>query len=212
VKKQVPIMFTREMMIANLAGIKTQTRRPLKIKNLEFLAPHGDDENDPSNWGYLNECGNSVTLDTMLPAQPGDILCARETMRVYDIIHTRKSHQIRVKYEADGAPSYWIDWPDRGLKELPKVGRCLSNGGPREFWRFKRPLTSVRVERIRDISGRDVLAEGVDNGKSNPTMGERWEEMQRVAFSEIWNAIYPGSWQRNDWVVVYEYARQEVNQ
>jgi hypothetical protein len=191
-------MFTREMMIANLNGTKWQTRRPLKIKNLEFLAPHGDDENDPSNWGYLDEYGEAVTLDTMLPAQPGDIMCARETMRVVKVGFIGAF--VKLKYEADGHETELVDWPSR-LKEKPTVGKCLSNGGPREFWRFKRPLTGVRIERIQSISEADAIAEGVERDHEVPIN-------PIDTFRDLWDSTYPGSWGRNDWVIVYEYERQ----
>ncbi len=53
----------------------------------------------------------------------------------------------------------------------------------------RKTVTDVRVERLQEIDGHSVLAEGVDNGKSNPTMKKRWENMQRMAFLELWNGI-----------------------
>ena len=61
---------------------------------------------------------------------------------------------------------------------------------PREAARIFLRVTNVRVERLQDVDGRGVLAEGVDNGHSNPQMGQRWENMQRMIFSKVWNNCY----------------------
>jgi hypothetical protein len=80
-------------------------------------------------------------------------------------------------------------------KNLPSIHM------PRRLSRITLEITDVRVERLNDISGHDVLAEGVDNGSSNPTMGVRWENMQKIAFAKLWNSINgPDSWQANPWV------------
>jgi hypothetical protein len=79
---------------------------------------------------------------------------------------------------------------------------------PRWASRLALQITGIRAERVQDISGRDVLAEGVDNGKSNPTMGQRWENMQKMAYAELWDAINAKRghfWASNPWVWVIEF-------
>jgi len=81
---------------------------------------------------------------------------------------------------------------------------------PRWASRITLEITGIRVERLQEITGRDVLAEGVDNGKSNPTMGVRWENMQRMAFEQVWNAINAKrgyGWAVNPWVWVIAFRR-----
>jgi hypothetical protein len=79
---------------------------------------------------------------------------------------------------------------------------------PRWASRITLEITGVRVERLQDISGNDVLAEGVDNGKSNTAMGKSWESMQRMAYADLWERINgPGSWSLNPWVWVIEFRR-----
>ena len=75
-------------------------------------------------------------------------------------------------------------------------------------------ITYLGVERLQDISGADIFAEGIDNGKSNPTMGKRWENMQRMVYEEHWNNLHAGKpgvqWADNPFVWVVKYERSEV--
>ena len=72
-------------------------------------------------------------------------------------------------------------------------------------------IVSVRVERVKEISGPDCIAEGVkkltraDDGP--PLEGNPWRE-QKAAFRALWESIHgPGSWERNDWCWVIEFRR-----
>lgn len=86
--------------------------------------------------------------------------------------------------------------------------KCTGIHMPRWASRITLEVTGVRVERLQNISGRDVLAEGVDNGKSNPTMGMRWENMQLMAFEGLWVSINGAqSWEDSPWVWVVEFRR-----
>lgn len=87
---------------------------------------------------------------------------------------------------------------------------------PKEAARIFLKVTDVRVERLQMMNGKDVLKEGVDNGSSNPTMGYRFDVMQRMAFKDLWNSTiktadldkYGGD--ANPWVWVIEFERVEV--
>lgn len=84
---------------------------------------------------------------------------------------------------------------------------------PREAARIFLRVTDVRVERLQKIDGHGVLAEGVDNGHSNPAMGKRWENMQLMAFPALWDStIKPAArdlygWDANPWVWVIEFEQ-----
>ncbi|WP_337025217.1 hypothetical protein [Pantoea anthophila] len=69
---------------------------------------------------------------------------------------------------------------------------------PRWASRITLEITGVRVERLQDISGADMQAEGM-----------RWRE----EFPCLWEAIYGAdSWQANPWVWVVEFKRMEVQE
>ena len=108
-------------------------------------------------------------------------------------------------------PSSFIPFCTRILKQEPaeKFYKELDEQGI-EYTRIFLRVTGVRVERLQEITGRSVLAEGVDNGKSNPTMGDRWENMQRMAFEVLWDSVYSSrgyGWEQNPWVEVTEFER-----
>lgn len=71
---------------------------------------------------------------------------------------------------------------------------------PRWASRITLEITDVRVERIIDITSADCVVEGYP-----PT--ERGEEPAKSRFAKSWNATYPGSWDRNDWVWAIEFRR-----
>lgn len=61
-------------------------------------------------------------------------------------------------------------------------------------------ITKVGVEKIQDITGEDVLAEGV--------VCDVPHTVYRDHFIDLWDSIYgQGAWGRNDWVWVYEFKK-----
>ena len=75
-------------------------------------------------------------------------------------------------------------------------------------------VTAVRVERIQDISEEDAMTEGIeehDGYFDNQLLCQVAKGMNttidspRVMFACLWDSIYLGSWERNDWVWVYEF-------
>lgn len=83
---------------------------------------------------------------------------------------------------------------------------------PKEAARIWLKVTNVRVERLQDISGEDLIKEGIDFFQSNYV---------RVAFNEfknIWNSTIKKSdidrygWDASPWVWVIEFERCEKTQ
>ena len=69
-------------------------------------------------------------------------------------------------------------------------------------------VTGVRCERVQEISSYDAVAEGVEPTKGLHHVGDMstWSLM---AFKELWQSLYPGSWERNEFVWVYSFKRVE---
>jgi hypothetical protein len=224
-----PIFFSGPMVRALLAGTKTQTRRIVKVRGLDYIAGSGADRNDPGNWGYEDDNGDWATLalgkesfsDYLIPCPygqggVGDRLWVRETMRTIRCRTVNGQFQIRVRYEADGETSEWITVPDRLMskpraKPAFEIGKSLAYGGFREAWRIALAITSVRVERLQEISDADANAEGVeiDGGYfKNYVRGEFDLSTARGSFHSLWNRINGvASWGANPWVWVVEFKR-----
>ena len=182
-----PILFNTEMVRAILEGRKTVTRRAVKPQPESRPTPMKKDSCWP---GCFAIQGTAKVIRP--PYQPGDTLWVRETWA--------KSMAGTFMYQADDKAIMVERW-------RPSIHM------PREAARLFLRVTGVRVERLKDIDGHGILKEGIDNGKSNPAMGTRWENMQSMAFAELWNStLKPADlplygWAANPWVWVIEFER-----
>lgn len=187
-----PILFNTEMVQAILDGRKTCTRRIVK-----GAIP------DDAMWGYTMftpkgciSC-RGVYADGYgegfykLPYQPGDILYVRETWCKGSWMNEKE----RYYYKADDNDFHCVWHPSIHM--------------PKEAARIWLKVTDVRVERLQEISGEDLIKEGIDFFRSNYV---------RVAFDEyknIWNSTIKKSdidrygWDANPWVWVIEFERCE---
>ena len=182
-----PILFNTEEVRALLDGRKTVTRRVVKPQ------PNGTFD---QHWGGFYQDNEWVLLKQ--PYRPGDILYVRETWA--ESSDWYEDNYPGYEYKADYPNSDGWGW-------RPSIHM------PREAARIFLRVTDVRVERLQDVDGRGILAEGVDNGSSNPSMGKRFENMQRMAFENLWDStIKPADrerygWAANPWVWVIEFER-----
>lgn len=182
-----PILFNTEMVRAILDGRKTVTRRVVKPQPESRPTPMKKDSCWP---GCFAIQGTAKVIRP--PYQPGDTLWVRETWA--------KSMAGTFMYQADDKAIMVERW-------RPSIHM------PREAARLFLRVTGVRVERLKDIDGHGILKEGIDNGKSNPAMGTRWENMQSMAFAELWNSTLKSAdlplygWAANPSVWVIEFER-----
>ena len=182
-----PILFNTEMVRAILDDRKSVTRRVVKPQPESRPTPMKKDSCWP---GCFAIQGTAKVIRP--PYQPGDTLWVRETWA--------KSMAGTFMYQADDKAIMVDRW-------RPSIHM------PREAARLFLRVTGVRVERLKDIDGHGILKEGIDNGKSNPAMGTRWENMQSMAFAELWNSTLKSAdlplygWEANPWVWVIEFER-----
>lgn len=210
--KFYPIQFSTEMVQAIPDDRKTKTRRTKGLKAINEF---------PDEWEFIGEIlGNYKQrsaqvfrfqhkedrdiVDIPCPyGQSGDVLWVRETWNKCDGIPYYKSdYKSLPDYIKNGIKSGHFSFEDCEWK--PSI--YMPKAACRLFLKIK----SICVERLQDITGDDILCEGVDNGKSNKAMGVRWENMQRIAFEELWNKINgQESWKANPYVWVIEFERIE---
>lgn len=232
--KAKPILFNTEMVRAILDGRKTVTRRAVKLKysntHLEMRTDkYGTrlieiQNEDPGVTVIKNPDGTTTHkllayIERMPLYRPGDILYVRETWGIsnFDIdeqaVHivykagNEKENCQKITIPKDKFERLYNNYSESEPDWHPSIHM------PKEAARIFLRVTGVRVERLQDIDGRGILAEGMDNGHSNPTMGRRWENMQRMAFSALWNSTIKKKdldkygWGANPWVWVIEFER-----
>lgn len=160
--KEKPIIFSGLMVREILAGRKMQTRHVVKMQGIDYGGCGGKDSpewDDPRNWGYEHEDGTWSMLqpggkeDHQIPCPygaVGDRLWVREAWRRPNVnTGTKISTRSAIIYRAT------FDYHD-GFGE----GWRPSIHMPRWASRITLEITGLRVERLRSITSRDVVAEG----------------------------------------------------
>lgn len=196
-----PLLMQGPLVRATLAGLKTQTRRPIKKEALPYTGYKWAEclckEIDPSD----TPC---VTCAMRFPGIPeaGDRLWVRETWTA--AMHDPKG-PADCLYRADD---------NRGVEDLAEAKWTPSIHMPRWACRLVLPLVSVRVERVQDINEEDAKAEGLRRTENGWTDGANGYDVTsaRAAFQELWASIYgQASWDANPWVWVAEWKEIEVS-
>lgn len=225
------MLFSAAMVRAILDGRKTQTRRVMRTQ------PSWDP--DRACWRYESSkctaswsgprplaCASLIANDDCPYGVPGDRLWVRETFMPWS----------QSSYECDE----WESWRDAQNRPTDmRAGRTPdvieyratseSEGPwwpaihmPREASRILLEVTSVRVERLQDITPADILAEGVVlRAHHDALLGKcpisAFDERLYVDLMSLWrsgwdgiNGARPGcSWAANPWVWVVGFRRVE---
>lgn len=182
--KDRPILFSGPMVRAILEGRKTQTRRPVKPQpeyreNAALPGQYGTFAK--GGWNIDHPTGMASFVETCPHGRPRDRLWVRET---WGISGTGPY------YRADTIQPETVNYAWKPSIHMPRWASRLTL-----------EITKVRVERIRDISPDDLEKEGfeIPDGIS--------VDQVMSTFCMSWHSIYPGSWERNDWVWVVEFRR-----
>lgn len=200
-----PILFNTEMVRAILVGMKTCTRRVVKLPKNMSGRPVG--KNGDIGFMYLGGIKRP-------PYQQGDILYVRETWfyehhmedrtaGVPNLPSERYSH--RFVYKADN-PDYPVNI---GVGES---GWHPSIHMPKEAARIWLKVTGVRVERLQDITEEGAEKEGCEESVDAET---KFRTSAILNFYEVWNSTIKKSdldrygWKANPWVWVIEFERCE---
>lgn len=178
--RELPILFSTEMVQAILAGRKTMTRRSTKLK---YINEH------PDNWNLAleEECmyykspiylfENDETLEVIevqYKAEPGDILYVREN------------------WQPDGADIlFQADNNFTAGKWKPSIHL------PKSASRIWLQIESINIERLQNITNSDALSEGIEDNK------RFWP---KSTFMKLWERINGfDSWNLNHWVWVISF-------
>lgn len=213
--KERPISYSPPMVRARNVALKKQTRRIMKNQPDEEWKPFGyDDLHAFDKHGELTErvngwgpCSEDGLQGYNCPyGKPGDRLWVREAWRTVhqaDALpprHLTAAHSIWYEADAPHQPGYGKYRPSMFM--------------PRWASRGLDQITSVRVERLQDISEADALAEGVDLKTKHVYQTTHSQTRQLLladptakrAYERLWESMNgPGSWAANPWVWVIEF-------
>lgn len=223
--KERPILFSGPMVLAILEGRKTQTRRivkPQPFENGRLFGPelyqpveydrHGEMVPGKSIYGAYSEDGE---WGVKCPyGAPGDRLWVKETFFVDTAMKKIGSSMMDdLYYRADGECCQQI--PECACAEVGKPKWRPSIHMPRWASRITLEVTSVRIERLQEISEQDAMAEGAKKFKGKYHFLDSWEgELEKTpqaAFRKLWNQINgPDAWDQNPWVWVVEFKRVDA--
>lgn len=192
--KERPILFSSPMVRAILEGRKTQTRRVVTAKYPKQLSiPIEKTVRVEVNSVGLFRCVSSDFpnggVRYPFPDCPygkvGDRLWVRETWLVAEDMHS------------DATPYYKADGEDIPGPWRPSIFM------PRKLSRITLEITDIRVERLRDISLKDIQAEGIEIPRNGIHAVEHWREEMFQNWVKGWNAINGKrgfSWESNPFV------------
>jgi len=190
--KEHPIIFSGETVRAILDGRKTQTRRVAKIEGI-------DEKGLP--FRYHMPGLKLMPYFVICPyGQPGDRLWVRENIRWH-------KEGTPTRYGADGCP---VMRDGESVAWIFNEGHMPSIHMPRWASRITLEITDVRVERLIEISGEDLEAEGF----RSPLGGHLSDDYAELTgqFSVLWdslNAKRGFCWDTNPWVWVISFKRIE---
>jgi hypothetical protein len=206
--KERPILFSAPMVRALLDGSKTQTRRVLKQATGPSLSVGIEDEPGVAELSWLSGDGpghdvhETVKKVSCPYGVPGDRLYVREAWRSTgdggrcDDMPPRDLQPHAVWFEADGmAPAAECAGKARRAFHMPKWAS-----------RVTLEITSVRVERLQDISEADAIAEGCAGGHG-AISDYGYHATPCEHYHWLWDSINGGSWAANPWVWIVAFRR-----
>lgn len=217
-----PILFNTAMVRAILDGEKTCTRRIIKkeipggYKPLGFVLYPTDDK-ELGNLVFGGKGANVYYANP--PYKVGDILYVRETWA-----NTwTPDGDIGFVYKADGEPKNFPYWGNakQGKHEvwMPSIHM------PKEAARVFLKVTSVKVERLKDIDEEQAKKEGARKQLWYQPFGTKIEDEQKyvgslvnhkinykTGFADIWDSTVKEekySWEANPLIWVIEFEKVE---
>ncbi len=188
-RKETPCLFNGDMIRALLKG-KSQTRRIVKMDADQCFTTV-----TPTGFTRHPHSAASILRDIKSPlGQPGDLIWARETWGLLDTQPSDGPDRAVVGYRADcehNAPN--------GRYQLWRPSIHM----PKWAARIWLEITRVRVERVKDISEEDAIAEGAQCAGFPASL------TNRGAFAKLWTSLYGAESWEWDWVWVYDFKRTE---
>jgi hypothetical protein len=196
-KKEIPILFSTPMVQALLEGRKTMTRRIVKpqpdIRATEIVSsnawPKQGDHVARFEMLSTPQCYEVTNILKCPYGKPGDIIWVRESC-----LFLQSHPSPGWIYKADDH-SIAKDLKKEGYRWRPSIHM------PKAAARIWLEVTDIKVERLHDITWRDIVSEGIvvpPIELLSPTHAELWER--------LWVSINgQESYEGNPWVWVVSF-------
>lgn len=200
--KEHPILFSTPMVEAITAGRKMMTRRICKHQTWSF-----SELNDVNSNGITQKKDRSVSCPY---GQVGDLLWVRE-----EHLLTFEGNFWTIEYRDETTITLFYKKLSADLNKRLAARKTLgkwqrSRFLPKELSRIWLKITSIKAERLQDISSREAIHEGIENLSI-----AAWKDYQndnsfyqnpRASFQSLWMKINgPISWMQNPWVWAIEF-------
>jgi len=202
--KEKPILFSSQMIKAILNGNKSQTRRIVKF-------PKDFDGQEVYPNGQFG-CKYSVADGRLQRLYPkylkDDILYVKETFC-----------KLRPQMlPGDDLP----DWCDYDYKSTCDIKHKWISPiyMPKEGSRIKLLITNVKCQKLQDITEEDCIKEGIGSGFQINSGFPDYQHIDKygvcnltqdtakMSYATLWDKINGnGSWDKNNWVFVYEFEK-----
>ncbi|WP_394897727.1 hypothetical protein [Clostridium butyricum] len=204
-----PILFNTAMVQAILDDRKTTTRRIMKgnINDLDLIGTGSskcNDTFDTTLFGKLDKekvWNSDVKERVKAPYMPGDILYVRETWGISNPLgdFARNNRTAEYVYKAGYSKGERIPIAREQEKNLGVWKPSIHM--PKVVARIFLKVTSVRVERLQDITEEGIRAEGIT---------EEFPPIARDNFQELWDSTTKEyRWRLNPYVWVISFERCE---
>lgn len=196
----LPILFNTDMVRAILDGRKTVTRRVIKQNKINDILSSPIRKKYPE---YPDEKFINCLIDA--PYNKGDILYIQETWKIHAL---NPGYCMMIRYKADNFCNIQVKFPPSRFEKFKKFYE--KNGWqspyfmPKEGARIWLKVTDVRPDRLHNMTGQDILKEGV-NSQVHPD-ADYFDANQKELFAQLWNSTIQKrqqdlySWDANPWV------------
>jgi hypothetical protein len=222
-----PIIFSAPMVRTLLEGRKTMTRRLMKpqptgLSKITMIPGQA------KSW-TLTPDGNRASVDFKAPPYAvGDRLYVREAHYLTDdgdeecVVYAEdqdavNDHLANIQIKL-ACLNLSQEWAAPHLRLRPSIHM------PRWASRLTLTVTGVKVERLKEISEADAVAEGIGRlvGSKGPNHFTReitgkWSgsfnaPTGQEVFADLWNSLHgPGAWETNPWVVAVSFEVRKGN-
>lgn len=199
--KERPILFSGPMVRAILDGHKTQTRRIITPQPVfdGFWWSHKDystngEESFREGMPFFGKCPYG---------KPGERLWVRETCCCdgWSVHYMADNGHVEFGYTRYDDALKLHHYAGGFSKQVPSIHM------PRWASRIDLEITSLRIERLNQITPEDAVSEGIEAFAAEHKLTGYWT----TAFSRLWSTIHaadgPNGWAANPWVWVVEFRK-----